>query len=91
MPNFCCINPSPVPAELGIDIGAILQKTKAILLHQMRSQHLEEVDMGGALLFLLLFSSLHLLVRCVGQQGHMHGTHITRTCCPREQRGSLAG
>lgn len=49
-------------AELGIDVGAILQKTKAILLHQMRSPHLQEMDMGGALLFLVLFSSLHLLV-----------------------------
>lgn len=49
-------------AELGIDIPSILQKTKAILLHQMKSNCLDELDFGGALIFLLLLGGLHLLV-----------------------------
>lgn len=49
-------------AELGIDIGAILRSTKAILLHQMRSPALDGLDLGGALVFLLALGGLHLLV-----------------------------
>lgn len=48
--------------ELGIDLGAILRSTKAILLHQMRSPALEALDFGGALMFLLALGGLHLLV-----------------------------
>lgn len=54
-------HPSPCP-ELGIDIGAILRSTKAILLHQMRSPALDSLDFGGALVFLLALGGLHLLV-----------------------------
>lgn len=49
-------------AELGIDLGAILRATKAILLHQMRSPALDGLDFGGALVFLLALGGLHLLV-----------------------------
>ncbi len=63
--------------ELGIDIGSILQKTKAIVLHQMKSPCLEELDMGGALLFLFLLSGLHLLVS-VGARQHTHCVWLVR-------------
>lgn len=53
-------------AELGIDIGAILRSTKAILLHQMRSPALDALDFGGALVFLLALGGLHLLVSWQG-------------------------
>lgn len=59
-------------AELGIDIPSILSKTKAIVLHQMKSSTLDELDFGGALVFLLALGCLHLMVRRVtptGQQG----------------------
>lgn len=49
-------------AELGIDIPSILSKTKAILLHQMKSNTLDELDFGGALIFLLALGCLHLMV-----------------------------
>lgn len=51
-----------VRAELGIDIPSILQKTKAILLHQMKAGCLDELDFGGAFIFLLTLGGLHLLV-----------------------------
>jgi hypothetical protein len=54
--------PTPPPKELGIDIGAILRSTRAILLHQMRSPALDSLDFGGALVFLLALGGLHLLV-----------------------------
>lgn len=52
----------PLLEELGIDIGAILRSTKAILLHQMRSPALDDLDFGGALVFLLALGGLHLLM-----------------------------
>lgn len=52
----------PLLEELGIDLGAILRSTKAILLHQMRSPALDSLDFGGALAFLLALGGLHLLM-----------------------------
>jgi hypothetical protein len=60
---YSCSFITTTPAELGIDIPSILQKTKAILLHQMKSNCLDDLDFGGALIFLLLLGGLHLLVR----------------------------
>jgi hypothetical protein len=37
-------------------------KTKAILLHQMKASTLDELDFGGALVFLLALGCLHLMV-----------------------------
>eukprot|EP00775_Hariotina_reticulata_P010855 gene10855-11009_t len=52
----------PLLEELGIDIPAILERTKSILLYQMKSSCLDELDFGGALIFLLLLGGLHLLL-----------------------------
>ncbi|KAI8466887.1 MAG: hypothetical protein J3K34DRAFT_432316 [Monoraphidium minutum] len=52
----------PLLEELGIDLGAILRSTRAILLHQMRSPALEALDAGGALMFMLALGGLHLLM-----------------------------
>jgi hypothetical protein len=60
-------------SELGIDLGAILRSTKAILLHQMRSPALEALDFGGALMFLLALGGLHLLVRSPAATGPWRG------------------
>lgn len=57
------VSPPSSHAELGIDIPSILMKTKAILLHQMKSSTLDDLDFGGALVFLLALGCLHLMVR----------------------------
>lgn len=45
-------------------------KTKAILLHQMKANTLDELDFGGALVFLLALGCLHLMVsRAAGWMG----------------------
>lgn len=51
-----------VDAELGIDIPGILRKSLAIVKLDVGSAHLEDLDMGGPLLFSLLLGGLHLLV-----------------------------
>mmetsp|Transcript_46720 Transcript_46720/g.119222 ORF Transcript_46720/g.119222 Transcript_46720/m.119222 type:complete len:244 (+) Transcript_46720:227-958(+) len=51
----------PLLEELGIDIGAIVQKVRGVLLFRMRSDTMADLDLGGPLLFVLLLSSLHLL------------------------------
>ena len=52
----------PPRAELGIDIGGILKKTRAVLFHRTSNKVLEELDMGGALVFIATMAGLHLLV-----------------------------
>lgn len=52
----------PLLEELGIDVSAILLKTRAILLHRMKAHSLDDLDMGGALLFMCLLGGLHLLM-----------------------------
>ncbi len=49
-------------AELGIDLPGIFRKTRAILLHRLNNHTTEELDMGGALVFVFLLGGLHLLV-----------------------------
>lgn len=44
-------------------------KTKAILLHQMKANTLDELDFGGALVFLLSLGCLHLMVRSCMHEG----------------------
>ena len=57
--GFICV------AELGIDLGGIFSKTRAILLHRLNNKATEELDMGGALVFVMLLGGLHLLVRAL--------------------------
>ena len=64
------VEPAPfVAAELGIDLPGIFNKAQAILLHRLNNRVLEELDMGGALVFVLLLGGLHLLVRPCGTPG----------------------
>jgi hypothetical protein len=49
--------------ELGIDLAGILKKTRSILLHRLNNRLLEDLDFGGALVFILVLAGLHLLVR----------------------------
>lgn len=61
--------PPPPPSpfkELGIDLAGILLKTRAVLLHRLKSKYLDDLDMGGALLFIAVLGGLHLLVSCAG-------------------------
>jgi hypothetical protein len=48
--------------ELGIDVGGIVKKSRAILLYRMSSKVIYDLDMGGALLYVFLLGGLHLLV-----------------------------
>jgi hypothetical protein len=59
-----------------------LQKTKAILLHQMKSNCLDDLDFGGALIFLLLLGGLHLLVSTAPAPG----TGSSSKCRQRTQQ-----
>jgi len=52
----------PLLEELGIDLGGILKKTRAILLYRLNNKVTDELDMGGALLFIFLLGGLHLLL-----------------------------
>ncbi|GMH32432.1 hypothetical protein BSKO_00266 [Bryopsis sp. KO-2023] len=52
----------PLLEELGIDLAGILKKTKAVITLKTSSQHLEDLDMGGALLFAALLGALHLMM-----------------------------
>lgn len=54
-----------VNAELGIDISGILSRSSCIATNRTRSLNLEELDMGGPLIFVLLLACIHLLVRCL--------------------------
>lgn len=74
-PCLCLYTKHIIPQhtpELGIDIPSILSKTKAILLHQMKAPCLEDLDFGGALVYLLALGCLHLLVskRCMDGEPH---------------------
>mmetsp|Transcript_22231 Transcript_22231/g.56527 ORF Transcript_22231/g.56527 Transcript_22231/m.56527 type:complete len:244 (-) Transcript_22231:196-927(-) len=51
----------PLLEELGIDLGGILAKTRAILLHRLNNHTIEDLDMGGALVFVFILGGLHLL------------------------------
>lgn len=67
-------------AELGIDIPSILSKTKAIILHQMKSSTLDELDFGGALVFLLALGCLHLMVRNDPRSTQVDAAHRPAGC-----------
>ena len=49
-------------AELGIDLQGILRRSLAVLSHRLRSPTLQDLDMGGPLLFAAILGSVHLLV-----------------------------
>ena len=55
-------------AELGIDISGILKKSRGIFLGRFSSADVEELDMGGPLVFAALLACAHVLVRpkCAG-------------------------
>lgn len=57
MPSLYCASP-----ELGIDVGAIFQKTRAVLFWRFGSRQLDDLDMGGALIFVFVLAGLQLLV-----------------------------
>lgn len=56
----------PILEELGIDIGAILRKSKSVLMGKVGADSLSDVDMGGPLIFATCLAALHLL------HGKMH-------------------
>lgn len=51
-----------LPAELGIDISAILSRTKSVVTFRLSGHDLDSFDMGGPLIFMVLLGVLHLLV-----------------------------
>ena len=52
----------PSHTELGIDLSGILVKTRSVLLHRLNNRVLDDLDMGGALVFVFVLGGLHLLV-----------------------------
>ena len=55
----------PSHTELGIDLSGILVKTRSVLLHRLNNRVLDDLDMGGALVFVFVLGGLHLLVSSV--------------------------
>jgi protein YIPF5/7 len=51
----------PILEELGIDIAAILRKSKCVLIGRVGSDSLKDIDMGGPLLFAACLAAIHLL------------------------------
>ena len=63
-------DPLPLPrppfahAELGIDIPAILSRTRSILTFRLGGHDMDTLDLGGPLIFMALLGAAHLLVGC---------------------------
>ena len=59
-------------AELGIDIPAIISRTRSILLLRLAGHDMDNLDLGGPLIFMAILGLSHLLVgadcqsRCMG-------------------------
>ncbi|KAL0048243.1 hypothetical protein WJX82_010954 [Trebouxia sp. C0006] len=51
----------PLLEELGIDITGILQRSTCIASSRTRNLNLEDLDMGGPLIFVLVLACIHLL------------------------------
>ncbi len=52
-------------AELGIDLGGIWKRTRGVLTFQMGAPEMQELDVGGPLLFSAILGLSHLLVRAL--------------------------
>ncbi len=73
------------PTELGIDIPKILRKTQYVLTYRLNKHDLDDLDLGGPLVFVAILGAAHLLVRdalaCKKQQHVVHHLkHRTPTC-----------
>lgn len=53
----------PRLAELGIDIPAIISRTRSILLLRLAGHDMDSLDLGGPLIFMAILGLSHLLVR----------------------------
>lgn len=49
-------------AELGIDIPAILSRTRSILTLRLSGHDMDHLDLGGPLIFMAMLGAAHLLV-----------------------------
>lgn len=56
-----CLSASP--PELGIDIPAILSRTRSILTFRLAGHDMDHLDLGGPLILMALLGFAHLLVR----------------------------
>ncbi|PRW51047.1 YIPF5-like protein [Chlorella sorokiniana] len=61
---------APLLEELGIDIPAILSRTRSILTFRLAGHDMANLDMGGPLIFMAMLGFAHLLV------GKMHFGYI---------------
>uniref|UniRef100_A0A7R9VFU1 Protein YIP n=1 Tax=Chlamydomonas euryale TaxID=1486919 RepID=A0A7R9VFU1_9CHLO len=52
----------PLLEELGIDLSGILKKTRLVFLHRLNNRFVDDLDMGGALVFVFVLGGLHLLM-----------------------------
>jgi hypothetical protein len=69
-------------AELGIDLGGILRKTRIILLARTSSPLVEDLDLGGALLCIFVLAGLHLLVRSFQRSLNVNRLQGLSCCIP---------
>lgn len=97
--NRCChrrpASPHPPPsapdsAELGIDIPAILSRTRSIMTFRLAGHDMDHLDMGGPLIFMALLGAAHLLVRARAPcSSAAHA--VSRIChCRTVQNGACA-
>lgn len=60
---FCqVLGPAMFVAELGIDIPAILSRTRSVLTFRLSGHDMDHLDLGGPLIFMALLGVAHLLV-----------------------------
>ena len=59
----CLISSVFHSAELGIDIPAILGRTKSILTFKLSGHDVDDLDLGGPLVYMAALAISHLLVR----------------------------
>lgn len=65
-----------LPTELGVDIPKILRKTQYVLTYRLSKHDLDDLDLGGPLVFVAILGAAHLLVRT-----HTHTHRLSRPCC----------
>ena len=64
IPQISGLIQSGLLAELGIDVGAIVNRTKYVLTHRFSKMDLHQLDLAGPLLFVAAMGATHLLVCC---------------------------
>ena len=62
LPRLHSCHPTNKHAELGIDIPAIISRTKSILTFRLSGRDVDSLDLGGPLVYMAILGIAHLLV-----------------------------